>query len=242
MGIVLGLTALVVFLHRPVTGRRRGRPLLKSSGSHWRRMYSRRSFLRLGGALLGAGALAYSGTDAACDQWYKEHVRSQSSDRLAKLAEPWGRRFWFLNWLLLATLDATYHSSSFTRWGRRNLEAMLVGLPTLWSLQYGLGGSRPTDETWGPRWHPFADDNTASGHAFMAAIPWLNAARAAGGKSGRALARLGSLLTAWSRFNDRKHYLSQVLLGYGIAWNAVESVADAPARRPAAGDETSEPS
>jgi len=31
-------------------------------------------------------------------------------------------------------------------------------------------------------------------------------------------------LTGLSRINDRKHYLSQVILGWSIAWNAVEAV------------------
>ena len=187
-------------------------------------MYSRRSFLRLGTGLAGVGALAYSGADERIDRWYAGQVRGETGDRLARLVEPWGRRFWFANWLLLAVLDVAYHSSALTRWGRRNWEAMLVGLPTLWGCQYGLGAARPTDNTHGPRWKPLADENSASGHAFMAAIPWLTAARTAGSGWVKGLARVGSTLTAWSRFNDSKHYLSQVLLGYGIAWNAVGAV------------------
>ena len=37
-------------------------------------------------------------------------------------------------------------------------------------------------------------------------------------------ARCGSVLTGWSRINDRKHYLSQVVLGWTIAWNAVDAI------------------
>jgi len=222
--VVLVVMALVVLLYRPVNGRRRGPALIKNSGPYWRRMYSRRNFLRLGGALVGVGVLAYSGADEACDRWYANHLRSDATDRVAGVVEPFGRRFWFLYWLLLAILDSLYHSSALTRWGRRNFEAMMVGLPTLWSVQYGLGAARPTDQTHGPRWRPFADDNSASGHAFVAAIPWLNAARAAGAWPTRALAQAGSGLTAWSRINDQKHYLSQVLIGYSFAWSAVDAV------------------
>ena len=69
-----------------------------------------------------------------------------------------------------------------------------------------------------------SDDNSASGHAFIAAIPWLNLARRTGNMNARWAARFGSVLTGWSRINDRKHYLSQVVLGWSIAWNAVEAV------------------
>jgi hypothetical protein len=225
--IVFAVTLVAVLLYRPAAGRRRGTALFKHTGPHWRRMYSRRSFLRLGVGLAGVGALAYSGADEAIERWYSGKVRGETGDRLARLVEPAGRRFWFANWMLLAILDVAYHSSALTRWGRRNWEAMLVGLPTLWSCQYGLGAARPTDNTHGPRWKPLADENSASGHAFMAAIPWLTwltAARAAGQRWVKGLAGVGSTLTAWSRINDSKHYLSQVLLGYGIAWNAVEAV------------------
>jgi len=96
--------------------------------------------------------------------------------------------------------------------------------PVLWTLQRGLGANRPSDENPSPRWRPFSDDNSASGHAFIAAVPWLNLARRAPGPGNKWLARCGSVLTGWSRINDRKHYLSQVVLGWTIAWNATEAV------------------
>ena len=78
------------------------------------------------------------------------------------------------------------------------------------------------------------DDNSASGHAFIGAIPWLTLAHRAPQRALRPAARVVSWLTGWSRINDRKHYLSQVILGWTIAWNAVEAVADdAPAAAPA---------
>ena len=65
---------------------------------------------------------------------------------------------------------------------------------------------------------------SACGHAFMAAIPlWYLAQRLDPAWSRGAVRGLG-LLTGWSRLNDRKHYLSQVILGWTIAWNATEAV------------------
>jgi len=42
-----------------------------------------------------------------------------------------------------------------------------------------------------------------------------------------ALAALAAALpTGWSRLNDRKHFFSQIVLGYTLAWQAVDTVGD----------------
>ena len=215
--------ALLVMPGRWLRGRPRD-PLFKGTGPHWRRNYSRRSFLRLGGAVTVAGVLAYSGADQAVEEIHSGTLRSAGTDRFAHLVNPFGERFWFLNWLLVGVVDAWIRSGPFSRWGRSNFEAMAVGLPVLWTVQRGLGANRPSDEGPDPRWRPMADDNAASGHAFIAAIPWLSLARRTGNVPTRWMARAASTLTGWSRINDRKHYLSQVILGWTIAWNAVEAV------------------
>jgi len=240
------LIAALALLAGAVARSARGRPargprLCSATGRHYRRLYSRRGFLKLGGALLAAGALAHSGADEAVDAAHRDRVRGAASDRLAAWLEPLGERFWFVVWGLFAVADAARGSNRLTRWGRRNWEAMLAGLPLLWAMQYGLGASRPTDEgnRRGARWNrPLRDDNSASGHAFVAAIPWLTAARAAGAPLPRAGAYAGSVLTGWSRLNDRKHYLSQIWLGWFAAWAAVAAVdaADEPASAPVPGE------
>jgi membrane-associated phospholipid phosphatase len=226
MWIAIGLSLVCAFLVMPGRWRRRGghAHLFKGTGGHWRRNYSRRSFLRLGGVVAAAGALAYSGADEAVERFHSGSLRSTGTDTFSHLVNPFGERFWFVNWLLVAAVDAYFRTSSFGRWGRENFEAMCVGLPVLWTLQRGLGANRPSDENPSPRWRPMSDDNTASGHAFIAAIPWLNLARRSPGPVARWAARFGSVLTGWSRINDRKHYLSQVVLGWTIAWNATEAV------------------
>jgi len=229
--VVIGLSLVCAFLLMPSRSRFRRRdgaaPLFKGTGGHWRRNYwSRRTFLRLGGAMAAAGVLAYSGADEAVEQFHTTRVRGATSDRLAGLVKPWGERFWFVNWLLVAGVDAWVRTNPFSRWGRANFEAMTIGLPTLWTLQRGLGANRPSSDDASPRWRPMKAPNSASGHAFIAAVPWLTLARRCGHDVGRPLARIASVLTGWSRINDRKHYLSQVILGWTIAYNAVEAVAD----------------
>lgn len=226
MWVAIGLCLVCALLVMPGQSRlgQPKQPLFKGTGGQWRRNYSRRSFLRLGGAVAAAGVLAYSGADEAVDQIHGGSLRSSATDKASHLVNVFGERFWFLNWLAVAGIDAWIRTGTFSRWGRANFEAMVVGLPVLWTMQRGLGANRPSDPDPDPRWRPMADDNAASGHAFIAAIPWLNLARRTGRLDVRWVARLGSTVTGWSRVNDRKHYLSQVILGWTIAWNAVEAV------------------
>ncbi len=228
MWIVFGLTVICAALVWPGVRRSRGtaRPLLLRTGHQWRRNYSRRSLLRLAGATTAAGILAYSGLDRLVDGFVVKKLRNPQSDQVAEALRFTGQRFWFANWLLVGAIDAWWRSGSFSQWGRRNLEAMVVGLPVLWTMQRGLGANRPTSKNADPRWHPLAAANSASGHTFMGAVPWLNLARSAGPQVWRKLALAASFMTGWSRINDRKHYLSQVVLGWTIAWNAVDAVQD----------------
>jgi len=201
-------------------------PLFKGTGGHWRRNYGRRSFLRLGAAVIIAGALAYSGADKAAESFHAGRLRSSGTDRAAGVLRFCGERFWFVSWLLCGVIDAWWRSGPVSRWGRANFEAMVVGLPLLWTVQRGLGANRPSSTAGSPRWRPLAADNSASGHTFMAAVPWLTLAARSQRLPIQHFSRIASVATGWSRFNDRKHYLSQILLGWTIAFNAVTAVQD----------------
>jgi membrane-associated phospholipid phosphatase len=216
---------LLVLGWRQRQPQRPGGVLFRHTSPQWKRCYGRRSFLRLAAGVAGAGALAYSGLDELLEEAYATGLRSSGTDRLSRLVKPWGENDWFLIWGGVALLDAHYHSSAFSRWGRDNFEALVLGVPMLWSVQYGLGAARPSDRTHGPRWRPFADENSASGHTYIAAVPWLNLARRSDRRAARVGAYTGSLLTGWSRLNDRMHYPSQIALGYEIAWLATSAVA-----------------
>ena len=129
MWIVIGLFVVCAWLVVPGVGRRKtgARPLFVGTGRHWRRNYGRRSFLRLGAALAGAAVLAYSGADEEVDRWHADHVRGTTSDGVRRVVNPLGERWWFLNWLLVAAVDAWIKTSPLSRWGRRNFEALVVG-------------------------------------------------------------------------------------------------------------------
>ena len=89
-------------------------PLFKGTGAHWRRQYSRRSFLKLGGAVAAAGVVIYSGLDEAVTAAHDKHVRSPASDRVSRVGYETGNRPWFLAWLGVAAIDAWVRSVPFT--------------------------------------------------------------------------------------------------------------------------------
>ncbi len=217
-------TAIWGLRNRP----RRGEGLVRRTGKDYRRLYTRRNVLRLAVAIGGAALLAYGGADEAVESWHHRRVQGPRSDRIAKTLHHFGERGWFGVWAAFALMDRFWASTPLSRWGRQSFAAMVVGLPTLWTVQRGLGGARPKDHTHGPRFRPFADDNAASGHCFIGAIPWLVAARRCGLTLPRVIATSISPAVGWSRINDHKHYLSQVILGYAIAWQAVDAVESRP--------------
>lgn len=169
--------------------------------------------------------LRAAGREEEARQVRVDSFPSSASDQVAKVVEPAGDREMFYLWTLVSLGDWLWRSNPVTRWGRANFEAMCVGLPTLWTVQRVLGANRPSSDDGSPRWRPFQHANAASGHAFVAAIPLWTLARRLRPAAARSAARGLGLLTGWSRINDRKHYLSQVILGWTIAWNAVDATA-----------------
>jgi len=204
----------------------RGRAPFAHTVAHYRRCYDRRGFLIFGGVALAAFVMAHSGLDEAIDRAHERRVRGPRSDAAVGILRGFGRRPWFLVWGAFALLDGLVATTPLLRWGRRNFEAMVVGLPALWSLQFAGGASRPTDPPGDARWRPFHDDNTASGDTFVAAVPWLTTGRTLSEPWLRRAAWLLSWGPGWGRLNDRKHYASQVVFGHEIAAQAVRSVAD----------------
>lgn len=177
-------------------------------------------------------SLRAAGQEEAARRLRVESFAPGPSDRAAAMLKPWGERHLFLVWALIAVSDWLWRSSPFSRWGRAVFEATCVGLPVLWTVQRVLGSNRPTSRGATPRWRLFAHPHAASGHAFMAAIPWWVLAERLPPQPRRRVLRLvcraAGLLTGWSRLNDRAHYPSQILLGWVIAGNAVAAL-QAPA-------------
>jgi hypothetical protein len=98
-----------------------------------------------------------------------------------------------------------------------------VGAPVAGALQWTLGSSRPLEGI-GSEWHPFADNNGVSAHAFVGAIPFLSAAAGVRNRAAKSALLLVSTLCGLSRINDDMHYVSQAGLGWWIAWLSASAV------------------
>jgi hypothetical protein len=118
--------------------------------------------------------------------------------------------------------DYWSEADPIAEWFGRTLRAWATGAPTLLIVQFALGEGRPYE--YASAYHPLRYDNSASGHAFMGAIPFLTAAEMVDNPLLKGVLVAGSLLTPWCRIQDDAHYLSEVILGYWIAWRAVEAV------------------
>ncbi len=200
----------------------RGPRPLRETPSQWKNLHTRRNFLRLGFGVVGSTALVYSGVDESVEAWHAAEVKNEATDAASHWLHEGGERFWFAYWLAFAVIDGSVGSSGLTRFGRRCFQSMLVGLPMLWITQRVLGGSRPQEEPHGPDYRPLADDNAASGHSFISSVPCFVAARTVESKAGSTAAYALAPWVGWSRLNDRKHYPSQILLGWLIGYMAAE--------------------
>lgn len=200
-----------------------GRTLLED----YRRFYSWKPLGRVGLGLGAAAIFANTSLDQDIRNWYQADVRSENSDDFAHIVKPVGN--WKYVTPLYAVLTIVRRSRAdindagpLEEWGERCLRAIAVGGPATLTLQWLTGAGRPVE---GPsQWNPFNDDNGVSGHAFIGAVPFLAAARMAKSKGWKAFWICGSFLCGWSRINDDMHYLSQVGMGWWMAYLATGSV------------------
>ena len=111
------------------------------------------------------------------------------------------------------------------KWGERTARAYFVGGPTVLLTQLLTGASRPAEAPFKSDWKPFNDSNGVSGHAFIGSVPFLTIAYMNQNNPViKYSAYLASTLAGLSRINDDAHYLSQVILGWYLGWESVDSV------------------
>lgn len=197
------------------------------------RFYRRRRAMRFGGVLAGAGVLANTDGDEEVQDWYREDVRSPSGDEWAADLERLGRMetvgLPLLAGGLLVGLAPKEGAAPPLRWLRRTARAYVVGTPSLLYLQPLTGGNRPA-EGLGSDWQPFVGQNGVSGHAFVGAVPFLTLARQTDRWWLRVLAVVASTAGGWAQFHTDQHYLSQFALGWWLAWEATDAIAESDAR------------
>ena len=207
-----------------------GQKFLAKTWLDYQDFYSPRGLAIVGVQVGAAAVLANTSLDQNFQNWHDNSVRSADSDDLADKVRWLGE-----GKIMIPVFAGAAIFECFARddqpvfqavgnWGSRCSRSVLVGGPTVLGLGYLLGASRPIEGR-GSGWKPFEDNNSASGHAFMGATAFLNAAQMTECVPLKVAYYGLSTLPAWSRVNDQRHYLSQVLLGWGIAWLAAD-VAD----------------
>jgi len=190
--------------------------------------YSSDRLTRLGLGFVGGAIVANTQIDQNIQSWYQDNIRSQGTDNFSKVAKQFGEGKYLIPVALLsASLNFYEPESKLGIWGVYASRSYIVGAPALLLTQVLTGASRPKEQNYGSRWKPFEDNNGVSGHAFIGAVPFLTLARMYDNEAVKYLAYAGSLLTAWSRINDNRHYFSQAALGWYLAYESVDAVFDA---------------
>jgi len=175
-----------------------------------------------------AGFYANTSFDQEIQNMYVTSIKNSTTDDISKIVKQFGNgRITvpvYLSAALIGELTKdTKLGSTIGEWGQRCSRSLLVGAPPVLTLQVVLGASRPEEEK-GSKWHPFKDNNGVSGHSFMGAVPFLTTAKMTNNPFLKYSLYLGSTFTGISRINDNKHYFSQVILGWWIAYWAVNSM------------------
>ncbi len=212
----------------------------------YKAFYASERMIRLGIAF-GAGAvMANTRADMNIRNWYQENVRSTQTDHWSSsrnnidseiTAKFFGEgKYMVPVALLAASVNSFSTDTAVGNWGANASRAYIVGLPAMWSMQFATGAARPSHRApSGSAWRPFNQDGYAhgvSGHSFVGAVPFLTiAAMNPDNAWVRYPAYFASAAAGWSRVNDDAHFASQVILGWYMAWESVDTVFENNARR-----------
>ncbi len=201
--------------------------------SDYGNFYSGERWRRVGVAFGVAGVMANTQADQEIRNGYQDHVRSAGTDHLAGIAKDFGEGMYVIPLSLAAAgigAALPQDAGEVGAWGAQTFRAYLVGGPALLAAQQLTGGSRPAERDNAAHWRPFSDNNGVSGHAFIGAVPFITLAHMSDNTALRDSAYAASALAAWSRINDDAHFASQALLGWYMAYEATDAVAQSAAR------------
>jgi len=196
--------------------------------SDYQNFYSKDNLWKLALGIGYAGVYANTSFDEEIQDFYNEYIKSNITDDISKIVKPFGDGritvpIYLTAALIGELLKDTKPGATIGCWGQRCTRALIVGAPPVLTLQILLGASRP-EEGKGSRWRPFKDNNGVSGHSFVGAVPFLVAAKMTNKLLLKYPLYFASTFTGISRINDNKHYFSQAILGWWIAFLSVNSL------------------
>lgn len=191
--------------------------------------FTSNNLLFFGGTFLTAGVLANTGLDRAFADHYQADFKTKGTDTFFAFPKGvGGLSFYFVPIFLTSVAighlrEHTLLGNVLYHWGYRSFRTIVVGGLQQIAFTHLLGSGRPNLNQ-DSKWQPFRYPTGVSGHAFYGAVPFLTA----GMMSDPPLLKYGlyaiSTLPGLSRINDNKHYLSQVLLGWSIAFLSARSI------------------
>ena len=196
----------------------------------YRQFYSARSLLLLGGGIGTAAVLANTSMDQHFQNWHDRNVYSHDLSCFAYVAREFGNGNYMVPLFAFCALTRpAYEPGSpnwfSAEWGNRSMRSFLVGAPALGALQSILGAGRPDHPLPNSsHWTPFQNAHGASGHAFIGGVAFLNAAMLTDDTTLKAMFFAASTLPGYARIVQDKHYLSQVLLGWSLAYLSASAV------------------
>lgn len=174
-----------------------------------------------------AGLLANGEGDSNFRKAWNTTISSHRLDSLAHFSNSLGKKQSLLvltccSCFIDSILPPSIVSTNLSRFGNNALRISVLGMPAQVLLTTILGAGRPnwTDSSW----KPFTYGRGVSGHAFYLAVPFLSMSTLKNGDLWKGSWLIASAFPGLARLHTDKHYLSQVILGWGLAVIAMRQI------------------
>jgi membrane-associated phospholipid phosphatase len=233
----IAITALCLFLVMSISVRAAENPGARDFSSYfadikadYRIHYSLKKLGHLGLSLGVGGILANTSGDRRFRDFVQDDIRGDSGDTFFDIFTFVGEAG-HLQYAVPAYLGAMFLGRAYSdspgyvrvhEWGWRSLRTLMLGAPQHFFFTNALGSGRP--EEGDSNWDFFADNNGVSGHTFYGAVPLITAATLAENRYIKYTLYATSILPGLARINDDQHYLSQVVIGWLLAYMAADTV------------------
>lgn len=187
------------------------------------------NLLALGTAIVAAGLLANTGADRTISRIWQEDITSSKSNSFFKFFNHIGGLSYYYFPVYLAAVglgamqDCSLTGNVLYHWGYRSLRTIILTTIQQIPLAYLIGSGRP-NQNQPSKWQPFKYKTGVSGHAVFGAVPFLTAAMMTDPPLFRYSLYALSTLPGLARINNNKHYFSQVLLGWSLAFLSARAV------------------
>ncbi len=206
---------------------------LKSDSTNY---FQKDNLIFLGESFLISGVLANTGLDRAFRGHWQTDIKSSATDNFFAIPKLIGGLSYFYAPIYLGTMgighirEHTPIGNVVYHWGYRSLRTFIVGGAQQVFLTNLLGSGRPNRNE-DSKWQPFKYQTGVSGHSFYGAIPLLTAAMMTDPPGLRYTLFFLSTLPGLSRIDSDRHYLSQVIMGWALAYLSARSVYQSDSER-----------